>query len=421
MSVQKSFYSYIESTKQKQQLVVQPRMGVSDLKKMGQGLRAVSNLPFPVVATITIDSFTRNLELQELNQVLKEGHELNGFPLITYGSEALQEMIKIYTRPDLLVQVRHGSPLPLTLFKVMAEGGIYHSEGGPLSYCLPYSRVPIEQTIENWKKSLLFLSQYPLAHMESFGGCMLGQLCHPSLLIAVAVLEGMFFEQCGIRDISLSYAQGTHTMQDLAALRVLGECAQQYLDGCRVHRVLYTYMGMYPVTPAGARALLKESVRLAKLGGVERLVVKTEVESIRIPTFDENINALITAHRTSESKEMLGGVVFDEDEYDRIKLQAHSIIRAVLSLDRCVGKALEMALHSGMIDIPYCLHPQNKNNARCGIDARGYLQWISPGNIPLDTKTISPYFGRGFKLSPDGFINMLSYMQKKFDGDMCKT
>lgn len=416
MSAHRTFYSFVEEASQKKQLIVQPRMGVSDFKKMGQGIRAVSNLPFPVVATITIDSFTRNLELQELDQVLKEGHELNGFPLITYGAAALQELIQTYARPDLLVQVRHGSPLPYDLFKVMVEGGIYFSEGGPLSYCLPYSRVPIEQTLLNWTKSLTLLSEYPSAHMESFGGCMLGQLCHPSLLIAVVVLEGLFFKQCGIQDISLSYTQGTHLTQDLAALRVLQECATQYLEGCNVHRVLYTYMGMYPITPAGAHALLKESVRLAKLADVERLVVKTEVESIRIPTFDENINALIAAHRIAESKEILGNVTFDAEEYERIKLQAHSIIHAVLSLDGCVGAAIGKALHKGLIDIPYCLHPQNKNQARCGIDARGYLQWISVGSIPLDSKTISPYFGRGFKLSPDGFIKMLSFMQRKFDG-----
>lgn len=412
----KLFHVFVRESKEKQQLIVQPRMGVSNFEKMGLGLRSVSNLPFPVVATLTVDSFTRNLEFNELHQALEDGHELNGFPLIMYGAEAVRDLIERFTRQDLLVQVRHGSPLPKQLFKVMIASGIYISEGGPLSYCLPYSRVPVEQSVVDWTESLLLLAEHPNAHMESFGGCMLGQLCHPSLLVAVSLLEGLFFKECGIRDISLSYTQGTHLSQDLAALRVLEECAQEWLGGCFFHRVLYTYMGMYPTTPAGARALLKESVILAKKSGVERLVVKTEVESIRIPTFSENMDALIVAHRISESPEASNAATcVDEEEYERIKKQVRSILECVLSLDGSVGQAMIKALHAGIIDIPYCLHPQNKNLARCGIDARGYLQWISHGHIPLDAKTISPYFGRGFQLTPDGFIGMLSYMQKKFD------
>jgi methylaspartate mutase epsilon subunit len=415
MSSDKSFHLFIERMKKNNELVVQPRMGVSHFEKMGEGLKAVSSLPFAVVATLTVDSFTRNLEFAELTEALRDGHELNGFPLITYGSASVSNLIKTYTQPGVFVQVRHGSPLPFELFKVMVDAGIYVSEGGPISYCLPYSRVMVEKSLENWTESVQLLASYEGAHMESFGGCLLGQLCHPSLLVAVSLLEGLFFKECGIKDLSLSYAQGTHAAQDYAALQVLDEFAQEFFADCHYHRVLYTYMGLYPTTAAGARAVLKESVKIARLSGVERLVVKTEVESLRIPTFQENSNALIAAHRMSKSKEIADDFKFDQEEYHRIKDQVQCIIEAVLSLDQNIGQAIIKALHQGIIDVPYCLHPQNKNIARCGVDARGYLQWITHGMIPLHPKTISPYFGRGFKLTPDGFMKMLSHMQRKFD------
>ena len=66
------------------------------------------------------------------------------------------------------------------------------------------------------------------AHLETFGGCLLGQLCPPSLLVAISVLEALFFVQHGLRSVSLSYAQQTHPAQDieaLAALRPAGERA----------------------------------------------------------------------------------------------------------------------------------------------------------------------------------------------------
>lgn len=415
MSLDKSFHLFIEGKKKNNELVVQPRMGVSHFEKMGEGLKAVSGLPFPVVATLTVDSFTRNLEFAELADALRNGHELNGFPLVTYGAASVSNLIQTYLKPGVFVQVRHGSPLPFELFKVMVDAGIYVSEGGPISYCLPYSRVAVEKSLENWTESVQLLASHPGAHMESFGGCLLGQLCHPSLLVAVSLLEGLFFKECGIRDLSLSYAQGTHAAQDCAALRVLDDFAQEFFADCHYHRVLYTYMGLYPATAIGARAVLKESVKIAKLSGVERLVVKTEVESLRIPTFEENINALIYAHRMSSFQDVSDDFKFDQEEYYRIKDQVQCIIGTVLNLDQKVGQAIIKALHQGIIDVPYCLHPQNKNIARCGVDARGYLQWITHGMIPLRSETISPYFGRGFKLTPDGFMKMLSHMQRKFD------
>jgi methylaspartate mutase epsilon subunit len=56
------------------------------------------------------------------------------------------------------------------------------------------------------------------AHLETFGGCMMGQLCPPSLLVALSTLEALFFRQHGLRSISLSYAQQTHAEQDAEAV-----------------------------------------------------------------------------------------------------------------------------------------------------------------------------------------------------------
>lgn len=43
-----------------------------------------------------------------------------------------------------------------------------------------------------------------VGHLESFGGCMLGQLCPPGLLVALSILEGLFFRAHGIESISLT-------------------------------------------------------------------------------------------------------------------------------------------------------------------------------------------------------------------------
>ena len=87
------------------------------------------------------------------------------------------------------------------------------------------------------------------AHLETFGGCLLGQLCPPSLLVATSVLEALFFVQHGLRSVSLSYAQQTHPVQDIEALAALDRLATELLpDVVDRHIVLYTYMGVFPRT-----------------------------------------------------------------------------------------------------------------------------------------------------------------------------
>ena len=97
----------------------------------------------------------------------------------------------------------------------------------------------------------------------------------------------------------------------MAALRRL---ADEFLPDVDWHVVIYTYMGLFPNTLEGAQALLDESVRLATESEAERLIVKTALEAFRIPTIEENVEALERAAALSSSvrrMSMADGVYFD--------------------------------------------------------------------------------------------------------------
>jgi methylaspartate mutase epsilon subunit len=100
-------------------------------------------------------------------------------------------------------------------------------------------------------------------HIETFGGCMLGQLCPPELLVALSVLEAIFFARHGLMSVSLSYAQQTNAEQDVEALAALRTLAMRHLPGIEWHLVLYSWMGLFPRTAAGSRRLMQESVGAA--------------------------------------------------------------------------------------------------------------------------------------------------------------
>ena len=251
------------------------------------------------------------------------------------------------------------------------------------------------------------------AHLETFGGCLLGQLCPPSLLIATSVLEALFFVQHGLRSVSLSYAQQTHPVQDIEALAALDRLATELLpDVVDRHIVLYTYMGVFPRGVAGARSLLADSARIAVLGGAQRLIVKTETEAHRIPTVAENLAALTAAADwAAHARRDTDLPDRDAVDYSQVLDEARGLVHAVLGLSSDVGQALVRAFASGTLDVPYCLHADNAGLTRGAIDADGRLYWAQAGRMPVRTSVGH----RGAAVTSSGLLRMLNHTADRHD------
>jgi methylaspartate mutase epsilon subunit len=239
---------------------------------------------------------------------------------------------------------------------------------------------------------------------------MMGQLCPPGLLIAMSVLEGLFFRQYGLRSVSLSYAQQTSPEQDAEAVLALRRLAAEWLPDVDCHIVIYAYMGVYPRTPSGARGLLEEAARLAVRTGAARLIVKTIAEAHRIPSIPDNVGALeaAAAAAAAERRQPVSCTVEDTGIY----AEARALICAVLDLRQDLGQALTDAFRFGYLDVPYCLHPDNARRTRSYIDRAGRLQWSSIGAMPIH-HVVSPTGSA--ELTASGLLAALSYVEQKFD------
>jgi methylaspartate mutase epsilon subunit len=396
-------------------------MGFADPQRMRSGLRAVRACPAPTVGTVTLDSYTRLNRHDEARRAVREGSDLNGYPIVAHGDQVNRRMLDGLAGPQFPVQMRHGSPVPGDAFAAMRRAGIDATEGGPVSYCLPYSRVPLQRAVEAWTDAVGTLAEgLPDGrdvHLETFGGCMLGQLCPPGLLVALSVLEAMFFAQLGIRSISLSYAQQTHPGQDVEAVLALRRLARRHLPTVDHHVVVYTWMGVYPRTVDGARAALRESARLAAAAGAGRLIVKTVTESDRIPTVAENIDALrlaadeVAAWRAGQR---VDAAVPDAEVDSETYVEAAGLVDAVLDLHPRVGTAILRAFHRGLLDVPYCLHPDNRNEARAFIDTDGRLRWSRTGAMPVPAP-VRPSAAARREVTSAELLRMLAYNVCRFD------
>jgi methylaspartate mutase epsilon subunit len=412
------FGQHIAATRRAGELVVQPRMGFDRPLSMRQGLQAVRDARATAVGTITLDSYTRVGDLASAVRALREGRELNGYPIVSHGTVRTRQMLDGIQADDFPIQVRHGSALPEHIFAAVLDCGIDATEGGPISYCLPYGRTPLRDAISSWRRCADLAARSATAghalHVETFGGCMLGQMCPPSMLVAISVLESVFFAQRGVPSVSLSYAQQTSFEQDVAAIRALRQLAARWLPKTDWHVVLYTYMGVFPRTEGGARDLLRQSVHIALRGGAERLIVKTVAEAHRIPTIEENVQAIELA--SQHWRDLRSAVPTSEDSgsthYETVLEEASALVDAVLSMHDDVGEALRRAFAYGYLDIPFCLHRDNAGRTRAFVHTDGSLQWLRTGRLPIravhSSKDASP-------LNPHTFLQMLSTVEQRFD------
>jgi methylaspartate mutase epsilon subunit len=418
--VNSHFSTFIRRSRDAGLLVVQPRMGFGTVIDMRLGLSAVAKLEFPVIGTLTLDSYTRVGDYRTPQVCLDKGEKLNGYPIVTHSVTATRNMLEGLFGPNFPVQVRHGTALPQNVFRRLVEIGLDASEGGPVSYCLPYSKIPLSKAIQAWAESCHILGDgSECAHIESFGGCLLGQLCPPSILIAIALLECLFFHQHGVHSVSISYAQGTSLMQDRGAIAALRELAGQYLSDLDWHVVLYTYMGVFPSSFEGATSLIQDSAQLGKETACERMIVKTPQEARQIPSVDDNIYSLRLASTTANNIHSIRILSSQEAAYrDEIFLEAKTLIDEVLSLNADIGKCLLLAFNKGLLDIPYCLHMDNAGRTSAYIDPDGALRWARSGSVPLPPN-LRYLRRRQNDVSSSELLNLLNYVANKYDGITC--
>jgi methylaspartate mutase epsilon subunit len=399
-------------------LVLQPRMGFEHPGLMRDGLLAVKESgAHPCVGTITVDAMTRLGQYDRVVEALANGEPLNGYPIASHPVEVTRAVLAELFDASFPVQVRHGSPAPMRIFACSAAAGLDTLEGGPVSYSLPYSRAPLADSVARWREATLFWAEHGrrsgvAAHLESFGGCMFGQLSPPSVLVALAVLECLFFRENGITSVSLSLTQGTNDDQDVGALIALTQLAARHLGDVSHHVVFYTFMGRFPHTQKGAEAILRSSARFAVAGGARRLIVKTAAEAHGIPTIEQNVRALRQARESANAADPRPSVAA-LGWADIIRQEAESLIAAVCGLAPNLGDGLLRAFADGVLDLPHVPHPALRGLPRAGIDETGALIWTRTGAMPIRQRhTEAPLRN----LDSAAFERALDFNRIRYDG-----
>ncbi|MDT5270149.1 MAG: methylaspartate mutase sigma subunit [Acidobacteriota bacterium] len=382
-------------------ILVQPRSGVTRLPEQVKLFKTFKAAGARVLS-YQVDSLTRNNNYAGAEEAIRESRlsgdaTLNGFPVINHGVKGLR---KVMAEIGLPLQTRHSTRDPRLLAEISYAGGVTSFEGGAVCYNIPYYRdYPLDESVRAWqyvdRLTGLFHERFGIALDREFFGTLTATLIPPCLAVAVNILEAVLALQQGVKCVSLGYAEQGNRVQDIAAVRALGQMARDVIGNLgfkdvQVSTVFHQYMAAFPRTHRRAEELIYNSAITAALSGATRVITKTAVESSRIPTVEDNVAALgLVMRGVSEARDLCVDEARVAEEYELIKREAGAILESVIFCGRgSIAEGVVTAFRKGYLDIPFSPSIHNRSEVSTARDLEGAVRLLSPGNLQLDKETL---------------------------------
>lgn len=372
-------------------MVMQLRSGtsnVSDQKRLFTsfkegGVHAVS---------YQVDSLTRNNNYQGAAAAINE-NALNGFPIINHGVDKLREIAQEVRLP---IQTRHSTKDPRLLAELSYAGGVTAFEGGSICYNIPYYKnCSLRQSIEAWKYvdrlTGYYFESYGVTLDREFFGTLTATLLPPCIPIATNVLEALLASEQGVKCVSLGYAEQGNRVQDIAAIRAMEDVATKILKDhghadVDIYTVFHQYMAAFPSSSQKAEQLIISSATTAALSNATRLIVKSPVESQRIPTVEDNLKGLaLVSTGIAHANECHANEEKIKQEMQIIRREALAIIGSVLECGRDnIETGIIRAFDMGYLDVPFSPSVYTKGAIRTARDTGGAVRFLDIGNLQFD-------------------------------------
>ena len=376
--------------------LVQPRTGVSHTSDEIKILRFLRERGLDV-SSIQLDAASRKKMYDKAQEgVLRtekgKSSFLNGYPIPVHGVRGVEEILRSIDTP---FQIRAGSPDHRLVYEIGLAGGTTSLEGGFICYLYPYDKTtsPVE-SLFYWKyvDKLVdwYNKQYGIIVNREYFGPLTCSLIEPVVPIVINIAQAILSAKSGVKCISVGLAEQGNRSQDIAALRVLDKMTRWYLakyglHDCTVSTVYHQYMAAFPGDIEKSRDLILNSSVTGALAGATRMMTKTPIESICIPTMDNNAEGLRLSH---------AGILMAKDERVNQAIVNSEIVllerevKAIMSFVENMGNGsialgIIRAFEEGVLDIPFSPSIYNKNSVLTARDSDGAIRYINPERFPF--------------------------------------
>lgn len=378
-------------------MILQPRCGVPLVDEQIRLFNAFKSIGVRALS-YQIDSLTRSNNYAGAEEAIRDSRAsgvstINGFPLINHGVDVLRRMIREVGIP---LQTRHSTRDPRLLAELSYAGGVTAFEGGAICYNIPYYKnYPLDEAITTWqyvdRLTGVYYERFGIVLDREFFGTLTAALIPPSLAIVVGILEAILAVQQGVRCVSIGYAEQGNRVQDIAAIRMAGLMVRETLNNLgyqdvQVNTVFHQYMAAFPETRDRAEELIYNSAITAALSGATRIITKTPVEALRIPTLEDNLQGVGLVMRGISDACL---VSVDErqvaDECNLIRREVQAIVESVIYCGNgSVADGIVKGFQKGLIDIPFSPSAYNAGKVLTARDSVGAVRFLSTGNLQFD-------------------------------------
>ncbi len=381
--------------------LVQPRTGVAHIEdEIGillylreQGLD---------ISSIQLDAASRKNfyhKAREGVRLSKKGKTsfLNGYPVPVHGVGGVERIMQAIDTP---FQVRAGSPDHRLVYEIALAGGATSVEGGFICYLYPYDKKTSPVTnLGYWKYvdklAAMYRREYGVVVNREYFGPLTCCLIEPSIPICINIVQAILSAKSGVKCISVGVAEQGNRSQDIAALQVLEQLTRRYLtrygfNDVTVTTVFHHYMAAFPTDNEKARELILESSVTGTLAGADRLMTKTPVESMHIPTHLDNGEGLKLTHRGIQKAASVRG---NQQQVDReiqlLEQEVTGVMNAIETLGAgSVARGTIMAFEKGILDIPFSPSNYNRNKIITARDNDGAIRFVNPELLPFENRVI---------------------------------
>jgi len=379
--------------------LLQPRTGVANIDDQISLLKYLEKAGSDI-SSVQLDAASRSKKFEVAqggSEISKERRKsiLNGFPLPIYKIKEVEKLVCSVSTP---FQLRGGGPDHRFIYELALSANISGVEGGYICYLFPYDKLtsPI-QSLGYWQ----YIDRLCAMHEEKFRltinreyfGVLTATLIEPSLAIVVNIIQAVLSAQQGVKSISVGYAEQGNRVQDIAAIRVLNEAVNSYLTrfhylDCKVTTVFHQFMAAFPQDYEKSKNLIINSAMTANAARATKIMVKTPVEALRIPSRQDNAEALFLCRQgLSHSKNLRVDESLLKVEEDILRLEVAQIMEAVIELGNgSIAIGSLKALEQGVIDIPWSPNIYNKNEAVSVRDINGAIRYHDFGRLPFSSK-----------------------------------
>ena len=210
------------------------------------------------------------------------------------------------------------------------------------------------------------------------------------------ILESILAVRQGVKCISVGYAEQGHRGQDIAALRVMREKTTEALANLgykdvQINTIFHQYMAAFPNDTKRSEELIVQSAATAAMAGATRMLIKTPVESYRIPTVEDNSFAIQLVRQGL----MLGSSTpvnekNVEEECAVLRREVDQLLEGVIMCGGgVIANGIVRAFEKGLLEIPFSPSIYNRGDVVTARDAQGAVRFLSTGRLPFESDIIA--------------------------------